>query len=162
MSQAATPLLRLAEASDGDLVFRWRNDPWIVSLSTSRREVTREEHRSWFGSALDRDRHLLFIVLSEGQTPAGTVRLDLVDAAAVLTIYLLRPFTGRALGPRAIEEACRAGFAHWPQLMQIEAYVRSENLPSIKTFRRTGFEVAGVEGDGESQHVRMLRRKEQA
>ena len=40
--------LRLATLKDREKVFAWRNDPWIISLSSSRRGVEWDEHCGWF------------------------------------------------------------------------------------------------------------------
>jgi RimJ/RimL family protein N-acetyltransferase len=143
------------------MVFAWRNDPWIISRGTSGKEVSWKEHSAWFASTLDRTRHLLFIILSDHQVPAGTVRVDRVtEEAAVLAIYLLEAFTGRGLGPRAIEEACQSAFAHWPLLKRISAQIQNTNRPSIKAFARTGFQVDSSSPSSPQDHVVMVRSRE--
>src|SRR5262245_18456396 len=157
MNPGEAPLLQLAEADDARRVFAWRNDPWIVSLSTSRREVSWEEHRRWFPTVLDRSRHLLFLVSGEGGEQAGTVRVDRQGEAAVVTIYLLRPFTGRGLGPRALRAACQEAFRRWPDLARVVAHVRSDNEPSLKAFARVGFAPAGGgEADCPEGHTALV------
>jgi RimJ/RimL family protein N-acetyltransferase len=159
-SEAPAPLLRLAEAADGSRVFAWRNDPWIVSLSTSRQTVTPEEHAAWFPSALDRARHLLFIIHAEDGEPAGTLRLDRNgEETAVLTVYLLRQHTGRGLGPRAITAACGEAFSRWSGLTRVIAHVRSDNQPSLKAFARAGFQPAPGEAECPPDHVALVHRR---
>lgn len=131
--------LRLAVPDDMEMLFRWRNDPWIVALSSSRREVTREEHARWFREALDRDRHLLFIVRADSRE-IGTVRIDRQpDTKGVLSIYLLKAETGKAYGVKAIRLACEQAFDSWPDLGCVLAVVREGNRPSIGAFSRAGF-----------------------
>jgi RimJ/RimL family protein N-acetyltransferase/SAM-dependent methyltransferase len=157
-AERVEPPLRPAEGSDEQLVFQWRNDPWIVSLSTNRRRVSREEHAAWFRSVLGSPERLLFIVESGDGTPAGTVRLDRErQDAAVLTIYLIRSFTGRGLGPRAIEAACRASFQAWPLLDRIVAYIRADNQASRKAFARSGFSPGPVGDSTPEGHVEVVR-----
>jgi len=150
-------LLRFAEARDADTVFAWRNDPWIVSLSLSGRAVTPAEHHAWFPSALDRTDHLLFVVQSDG-AEVGTARLDRAGPEASVTIYLLRPHTGRGLGPRAIDAACRQAFTHWPDVSRIRASIRRGNLASGKAFRRAGFVID--ETGQHPEHLEMIRVRE--
>ena len=120
-------------------VFAWRNDPWIVSLSSSRHGVAWEEHAEWFRGVLADPRRLLLIGEDEDGVGAGTARLDLVDEErAVVTIYLLREFTGRGLGVQALVEACGRGFARWP-IRAIHAYIRGDNRPSRSAFTKAGF-----------------------
>ena len=151
-------LLRFAQARDADTIFAWRNDPWIVSLSLSGRAVTPAEHHAWFPSALDRTAHLLFVVQSDDGAEVGTARLDRADPEASVTIYLLRPHTGRGLGPRAIDAACRQAFTHWPDVTVIRASIRRGNLASVKAFRRAGFVMD--EARHFPDHLEMIRVRE--
>ena len=60
--------LRPAVEEDVDLVFSWRNDPFIVALGSLQQTVTLDEHRKWFQqSLLDRHR-LLFIIEAAGES----------------------------------------------------------------------------------------------
>ena len=150
------PILRLAASGDKQLVFLWRNDPEIIVLGTTRRAVTWEEHSSWFDKVLDQTRHLLFIIETNG-TPAGTVRLDRHgENQAEIAIYLLKPFTGRGLGTRAIRIACARAFEHWVLLERIEAFVRTENEPSLKAFTRVGFHCQADMSARLDEHVLFL------
>jgi SAM-dependent methyltransferase len=151
-------ILRLAGPDDANKIFAWRNDPWIVSLSLSRKHVSADEHRVWFSSAIDRSVHLLFVVRTDEGVEAGTARVDLRAPEALITIYLLRQFTGRGLGPRAIDAACRRAFAEWPDVVAIRACIRTENEASMKAFRRAGFAVD--QGAGAVEHVEMTRTRE--
>jgi RimJ/RimL family protein N-acetyltransferase len=155
------PVLRLAGAGDARLVYEWRNDPWIVSLSTSRRPVTWQDHQGWFTTVLERpDLYLLFIIHTPDGTPAGTVRLDREGEDAVVTIYLLRQFTGRGLGPRALDLACGDAFRHWPAVSRIRAYVRAGNQPSLKAFARAGFAGDDADPGCPAEHLALVRPRE--
>lgn len=150
--------LRPATPEDADRVFTWRNDPWIVSLSTSRSTVAWREHQAWFGQMMDRSCHLLFIVNDAEGTPSGTVRVDrTVPGEAVITIYLMRDYTGRGMGPQAIALACRAAHEMWPDLIQVMARIRADNGPSIKAFTRAGFQLA-ASVERPRDHVAMVWR----
>lgn len=152
--------MRPADASDIRLLFDWRNDPWIVSLSTSKRAVTWEEHEAWFESVLDHSRHLVFIVLSDDGIPAGSLRLDLNNAEAVISIHLARSYTGIGLGPRAIEVGCRRAFEHWPTLSRIIAYIRNDNQSSIKAFTRASFRPSPGETSCPQDHVALVHGRD--
>jgi UDP-2,4-diacetamido-2,4,6-trideoxy-beta-L-altropyranose hydrolase len=153
-------LLRQADTSDIRRLFEWRNDPWIVSMSTTRREVTWEEHQAWFNSVLDRSKHLLFIIHADDATPVGSVRLDRVGSEAVVSVYLLKPFTGVGLGPRAIEEGCRNAFEDWPELTRVIAYIRTDNQRSKKAFTRVLFQPCLDAIECPDGHVALVRRRD--
>ena len=45
--------LRKAKSSDLDLLFQWRNNPDIVSLSASQKSVKLDEHSQWFNESIN-------------------------------------------------------------------------------------------------------------
>jgi RimJ/RimL family protein N-acetyltransferase/SAM-dependent methyltransferase len=148
-------ILRPATLEDTQRIFEWRNDPWIVSLSTSRRTVTFEEHQQWMRKILGSQEHLLFVIVPEGGLGAGTARVEQHNHQAVITIYLLRQFTGQGLGVRAIREACAKAFAHWP-VESIHAYIRGDNQPSLSAFSKAGFARADSSPDCPADHSEMV------
>ena len=127
---------------DAARIFAWRNDPWLVSLSSSRRPVAWEEHQAWLERLLAGGDSLFFIIeapTAAGRGGVGTVRLDRRDdRQAVISIYLLREFTRRGYGGQALAAACAAGFAHWP-IHEIAACVREDNPDSVAAFVKSGF-----------------------
>jgi RimJ/RimL family protein N-acetyltransferase len=135
--------LRAAIPDDARQVHAWRNDPWIVSLGSSGRTVPWEEHAAWFRKVLADERWLLWIVETGEGVGAGTVRLERDgEEHAVVTIYLLREFTGKGLGVRALEQACALGFSRWP-IQRIHALIRAGNDHSVSAFRKAGFAPVG-------------------
>jgi RimJ/RimL family protein N-acetyltransferase len=162
LSATGDPGLRPADASDIGTLFQWRNDPWIVSVSTSGREVTWEEHTSWFASVLDQSHHLLFIIQTDEGTPAGSLRLDRKGADAIISIYLMQPYTGMGLGPRAIDLGSRRAFEHWPMLERVIALIRVENRRSVAAFTRVSFRPAEDEVSCPEAHVAMVRERDES
>jgi UDP-2,4-diacetamido-2,4,6-trideoxy-beta-L-altropyranose hydrolase len=139
-----TPLfcLRTATRLDRELTFEWRNDPWLVSQSPSGKQVDWEDHAGWFSEVLDMELHLLSIVESQDGTGMGTVRLDKTGKdRAIVAISLLRPHVGRGLGVAVLGAACSAGFAQWPWLASVHAYIRKDNQRSLRAFTKAGFAV---------------------
>jgi len=153
-------LLRPAESSDIQRLFEWRNDPFIVSVSTSRREVSWDDHVAWFSAVVDRSRHLLFIVSPEPSVAIGSVRLDRKgEDWALISISLIASHRGRGLGPRAIDEACQNAFDHWPTLSRVWAYVRADNHASIAAFTRARFAPAAGEEPVPGGHLALVRMR---
>ncbi len=159
-TDSSGPRLRPAQWDDLEMVFGWRNSPWIVAISTSRREVTWDEHVAWFRSVLDRSRHLLFILEVEPDGPVGSLRIDLRgERTGDVSVYLLEPFTGRGLGTQAILAGCEAAFAHWPELRQLVADVRCDNRPSLRAFTRALFVPSGSDPRRPAGHLRLVRAR---
>lgn len=147
--------LRPAVEEDAPMVFRWRNDPFLVARASSGKCVTWEEHMRWFQETLCGNSRKMLIVLVDGE-PAGQVRFDRADGAAcVISAYLLEPYTGCGLGVIAIRQACEFLFEQWG-VKSIVAFVREDNPPSQSAFRKAGFHDAGEGTACPPKHIRML------
>jgi RimJ/RimL family protein N-acetyltransferase len=120
------------------LIFEWRNDPVIVRLGSSQREVTWTEHEEWFSQSITSRKRHIFIVERDG-VPIGQVRFDLVEQSeCVISVYLASEFTGHGWGIEAIRDGCELIFEEWP-VHAVVASVRAENKVGQSAFRRAGF-----------------------
>lgn len=140
-------LRRLCE-DDRELLFRWRNDPWIVERGISQRKVTWEEHELWFSKKLKDLDAKVFIVERAGR-PVGQLRLQRTSAAeAEITVYLTKDDTGQGFGVRAIHLGCGAAFDNW-NLRRVVARILHNNPHSRRAFEKAGFlpNVAGGNSD---------------
>ncbi|MBV9573583.1 MAG: GNAT family N-acetyltransferase [Acidobacteriales bacterium] len=137
--------LRPALIADAEMVFSWRNDPFLVARSSSGRTVTWEEHRRWFESAVSGNQRKMFIVLVDGD-PAGQVRFDPVDRGiCAISAYLLKPYTARGLGVTAIRQGCDVIFKEWG-VAEIRACVREDNPAGCSGFLKAGFKPTQQQG----------------
>jgi RimJ/RimL family protein N-acetyltransferase len=130
--------LRRAEWADADLLFGWRNDPYLVSRSSSQRGVSREEHLAWFRRSLDGDERRIFIILKDGE-PIGQIRFDRSGPGeSVVSVYVLGLYGGKGYGVEAIRLGCEEAFGGWG-IRAILACVRSDNPWAQSAFRKAGF-----------------------
>lgn len=96
--------VRPPRAEDEEMLFAWRNLPWIVRRGESRRQVTRVEHSRWFNETLAGKRFLYLIEV--GSKPAGMVRFDKIDSSTIeVSLYLLPLFVGHGYGTKAFAQA---------------------------------------------------------
>lgn len=145
--------LRPAVAEDAATVFGWRNLPFIVALGSTQREVTWEEHLSWFVASVRGTARSLFVIEVDGE-PAGQLRFDwLTPVEAEISLYLLPRFVGRGLGVQAIRLGC-AQAKTLARCDRVVAWVREENGPSLVAFQRAGF-IRADAGFSRTGHVRL-------
>lgn len=124
---------------------------------SSNREVSWPEHVRWFGETLAEQKRKVFIILQE-QVPIGQVRFDRYDrCSCVVSIYLLRAFTGHGWGVHAIREGCKAIFDIW-DVKEIIAYVRTDNPGGLSAFLKAGFQKA-EQGVCPANHYSMVLRR---
>ena len=150
-----TITLRPATMDDREMVFRWRNDPFVVGHGSSLREIEWEDHKSWFENTIFGGSRKMFIVIEQGN-PIGQIRFDRQDLqAAVVSVYLLQAFAGRGLGVHAIRIGCEEIFETW-EINKVIACVRQDNLTARSAFLKTGFREADAAGTCPSKHFSLI------
>ena len=156
MSAAVPPEIRLRPAvlEDAELVFRWRNDPFILARGSSQRPVSWDEHRRWFEETVAGRQRQLFLALLDGR-PAGQVRFDRSGAdACVISVYLLEEFTGKGHGLEVIRRGCQEVFRLWG-VRTVIACVRGDNARGRSAFLKVGFVEQPRSGLCPADHVAL-------
>ena len=135
--------LRRARLDDMGIVFNWRNDPFILDRSSSRKAVGEAEHERWFTRMISDPDCLFFIIELDG-IPLGQIRLEReTPEQCVVSIYLVESQTGHGHGPASIRLAREAAWQTWP-VKRIVAQVRDDNLPGQRAFAAAGFERVNI------------------
>jgi len=149
-------VIRRATIDDLEMVFRWRNSPAIIKDSTLQQQVTLEEHTEWFRQTLLGTYRLLWII----EPNAGTVRVDKdhYGHCGIVSIYVLPGFQGQGKGTTSLISACREAFAHWDDVMELQAHIREDNVRSMSMFAACGF--IRVHEAGQPGHVLMVKHRE--
>lgn len=139
--RAAADSLSLRQVSPGDkeMIFEWRNTPFLIKHSSSGKEVIWEEHCRWFDSVLNGEDISLFIVEKEG-TPVGQVRFDLREEAIyMVSIYLLEEYTGRGIGVEALWQGLEL-MKRKKSDRRFIAFIKTDNRASRSVFLKAGFD----------------------
>lgn len=156
-SQATGVYLRPVRTDDREMIFRWRNDPFILAHGSSNREVDWIEHAKWFEETLAERGRKMYVVVSQN-VPIGQVRFDRQNEQdCIVSAYLLRDFTGRGWGVQAIREGCSLVFEAW-DVERVIACVRSDNPGGRSAFLKAGFEEAEV-GVCPANHYSLVFRR---
>lgn len=129
--------LRMVQIEDAELIFKWRNDDWIISKGSQNRRVTWEEHSAWFSNLLQNPSSAMFIIMF-GDDAIGQVRFISVNGIAEVSVYLLQAYTGRGYGAQILQKACQAAFENL-DINCIVAYILVGNTQSKKVFEKANF-----------------------
>jgi RimJ/RimL family protein N-acetyltransferase len=149
--------LRSANWKDREKIFQWRNDPWVLSFSSSQRSVDAEEHRVWFQNALSDPSHSINVIVLEHED-IGLARLHRTNSErATISIYLLHEFCGKGYGAIAIQLACEKAWSVWP-IREINAYTLKTNSVSERSFKKNGFLLVESQEDASASHLLHLRK----
>jgi len=122
--------------------------PDMISVTTTRKAVSWEQHLIYFPAAVASDEVLFYII----EPNIGFIRFDKEDEYAIISIFVAEEYRGKGLALTAINMGVREVFEKW-KIIKVVAVIREENERSIGAFRKCGFFMEGKhEPEG---HVRM-------
>ena len=147
--------VRIAEENDRRLLWDWANDPEVRASSFSPDPIPWETHVSWFNAKLSLQRaprpgSVMLIAEDENGTPLGQIRFDLrPDGDWEVGASLDKKMRGQGLAAQLIETGVQQVLTNnWGA--RIHAFIKPENIASMKAFERAAFKTAGrdqVRGD---------------
>lgn len=128
--------LRRAEASDEEFLYSLRNDPSVCQASWNTAKVPLETHKKWLQEALKDPAIALYILEVDG-IKAGQMRFNLKEEE--ISLSLTESFRGLGIASKALALATDLFFQEHQEINQIVAYIKPDNLASIKAFTKAGF-----------------------
>ncbi len=133
--------LRLRNATDADcrLLWEWANDPETRAGAFSPDPIPWETHVQWFTERLSDPASVLYVAMNGDGAAVGQVRYQLQANRAVLSVNIDRRFRGKGYARRVVHLANRRLFQA-SDVRFIDAFVKTDNLASLKTFPAAGFE----------------------
>jgi UDP-2,4-diacetamido-2,4,6-trideoxy-beta-L-altropyranose hydrolase len=149
--------IRLAEAGDSKLLWEWANDPVVRASAFSSETIAWEEHVAWFRGKLNDPECSILVALDASAVPAGQIRFNKRGLSeADVDIIVDGRLRGSGYASHLIDLGVNWAFTEWG-LMQLNAFVKPENVASAKAFERAGFkckETVTVKGQTASHYVR--------
>jgi UDP-2,4-diacetamido-2,4,6-trideoxy-beta-L-altropyranose hydrolase len=154
--------LRRASESDRRLLWEWANDAGVRASSFSQAEIGWEEHSRWFAEKLSDGSCLILIGEDAEQQPIGQVRFDQQrDGEAEIHVSVAPGSRGMGYGGALIDAAVRE-LSDGMAIKRVNAYIRRENLGSLRAFEKVGFRKVGeknVRGTKALHYCRKLDEK---
>jgi L-amino acid N-acyltransferase YncA len=135
--------VRPARLDDALTVLAWRNDPVTRAMSRDQEETPVDGHLAWFGGAIADPDRLVLIGDSEGRA-AGMVRFDRADGEWEVSINVAPEARGQGAGRALLAEALATFDGAHPGAAVL-AWVKPENLASVRLFEAVGFGRCGEE-----------------
>ncbi|MEK9170485.1 MAG: GNAT family N-acetyltransferase [Patescibacteria group bacterium] len=131
--------LRRVNLNDLEFVFNLRNEEAVRLVSFSSDLIDLETHRKWFEKKLASNESVLLIAEIDSQ-PVAQVRFDwLYDHGAEINIAVTEKFRGRGCGTEIIRKSSILFLNEFPVCGDIYAYIKPDNIASIRSFTKAGF-----------------------
>lgn len=132
--------MRPAKLSDARLVHNLRNEVGMRSASFHSQPIEFKHHIEWFERVLKSERSLIFVAESLECVPIGFIRFDKGLGQAEISVTVDSRFRGRGFGTKVIEKGVEEFLKLNLQLTPV-AIIKKENIASIKSFAKAGFEI---------------------
>lgn len=134
--------IRKAQDSDVYMTHEWANDEMTRINSFSSEPIPLEDHKAWWLGKMNSANADYYICEVE-EEPAGIVRFDKdgKNEHFVTGITIAPIFRGKNLSDRFLRLACSEFFKTHSNT--IDAYIKKENVASVKAFNKAGFTYVG-------------------
>lgn len=131
----------LATIQDRDFVFQVVNSDRVRAMSFNSQEISYDVHCKWFDQMLSSDG--FFFIGMVDNIRVGYVRFEwqAFVNAHVLTVAIADAWRGKKIGIKLVNMCCSEVFKY--KVNKIVAFVKSENLSSVRLFERCGFQCNG-------------------
>ena len=133
--------LRPIHQEDCQLLWHWANDPTVRSVSFSQQSIPWQEHERWFLRKLHSPNCYFYIAFDHQDQPVGQVRFDFLNPNALdaeISVSVDSQFRARGFGSLLINLGVQRLFKETLAEV-IYADIKAENVTSIKSFERAGF-----------------------
>ena len=140
----ATLTIRPAASADCELLWKWRNDPEVRAASFNSDMIEWAVHQRWFDARMADSQCTILIACDESGEAIGQVRFDLIgDGEFEIAVSIDQRHRASGYGGRLIQMTTD-DFLSTGELRTIHAYIKPENIASIRAFTRAGYENVGV------------------
>lgn len=147
-------LLKKIDGSDLDILYTWRNDPSIYTLSATQQKVSRKEHEQWFKQITLDQKSFNYIILYN-DAKCGSVRLTYIEENTYrISIYLINEFQGKNIGSKVIFILFKEIV---PENASVVADILKDNIKSYNFFIKNNFEKNNE--DGQLIYLKCVKRK---
>lgn len=127
--------IRTALIDDAELLFEWSNDSVTRANSFNSKLISYYEHITWLHSKLASNKSLLYVI-EFGQKPIAVVRLE-KNEETVISLVVAPEARGRGYAADCIKLTC--DLYRKKNTDSILAYIKTDNIASIKSFKKAGF-----------------------
>ncbi len=133
-------ILRKVDCEDVLEIFNLSNDDIVRKNSFNPQKIEWGNHLIWLKKKLEDENSVYFAVVDNLNEFHGQVRFDIdpINKVAIIGISLKKNIRGMGLSPIIIDKAVNK-LLKIKSVKLIKAYIKNENIPSIKSFKKAKF-----------------------
>lgn len=146
--------IREVTLADARLLFEWANDSDTRANSFHSEPISWEHHLAWLEKKLN-SKSCSFFLLTIEEEPVGVVRIEGFEPS-IIGVTVAPNHRGEGLSSKIIRSACSTFRKKTDS--SILAYIKLDNIPSLKAFEKAGFEFFKTDlYDGEECNILIFR-----
>ena len=147
--------LKNLEKNHKAILFKLSNDPDTRNNSFKKKEISIEEHNSWFEKVFLDENCIIYIAYCNNDIPIGQIRFDKKGENLYLNFSVEKTSRGKGFGYEIIEKSLKKLKKEKYIFNLVIAEVYSKNLSSIRVFNKLNFIEDSRE---ESQIIRFTKK----
>jgi len=151
--------LRPVRESDCQRLWDWANDPEVRQVSFSQRQISWEEHVTWFKTKLNDPSTFIFIGVDREDVPIGQIRFEGGEDGRVISAVVDKKYRNRGYGSFLIERASKKILETDSSVKRVYAYIKEGNEVSAQAFINAGFKSTGKKTTGCEQVLHLVFEK---
>ncbi len=127
------------QGMDSKLIWTWRNDIQTRKMSRSQDPISWETHQEWYKKVVAESSSVVLLMGMKDDESVGMVRFDRCEEGQTeININVDPEKRGKGLGKSVLLAACSYAFIQL-KLRRVIAFVKRDNLASLKIFDDAGF-----------------------
>ncbi len=130
--------LRAANKEDMRIIWDMANDEDVRNFSFSSEKITWDRHKKWFTERINDRNSYIFLALSLDKSSIGQIRFNVKNNEAEIDVSVNHNKRGIGLGKEIIKAGINKFMSLRPEIRPV-AYIKSNNLASVKAFMGAGF-----------------------
>lgn len=142
---------RNANERDATLIFNLSNERIVRTNSINQSPIKWNEHLEWFSEKIKDENCMFLLAFDRIDRFIGQVRFDIKEGIASIGISIDKDFRGKRFSSQLIFNATFKLLKERNDVTAILAYIRPSNIPSIKSFLKSGYIFSHSETMGEEQ-----------
>ena len=145
---------RKAEEKDLKTLFNWSNDSLVRKNSFNSDPILLQDHKKWYLEKI-KNKNTLFLIALVNKEPAGVVRFEIGGKKTGIGILIDKSYRGQGMASVFLRKSSKLYFSKYK--LPIFAYIKDNNLASLRSFRRAGYKYYGEEViNGSNSHIYTL------
>ncbi|GAH67448.1 unnamed protein product, partial [marine sediment metagenome] len=153
-------VLRKASYEDALEIFNLSNDDLVRYNSYTPEKIEWEHHLKWLKDKVEDKNCIFFIIVDNLNKFLGQVRFDInpENKEAIINISLQKNIRGLGLSSFIIDKSVNK-LLKIKSIKLIKAYIKDENIPSIKSFEKANFTFFGrsiIKGNKSKVYIKKV------